>query len=175
MTLTEYAKRRGKSLQAISKAVKVGRLSRSVGRTAEGHPFITDPELADQEMDANTRQSVSDPIAPEVRAAVIGLPAGTPPYQVSQAVRAAAAARREQALADSAELDLEAKRMGLTDAAEVREEVLARYSMVKTKLLAVPSQVAQRMPHLAKEIEPVIDELIREALEELSSGGASAG
>lgn len=183
MSLTAYAKRRGVSPVAVSKAVARGRLSASVVRDERGQPKIADPELADREWAANTRSRTDfgdgdPPIAAPLAApgdatpprARAQLPDGVPDYNTSRARRAAAGARLETARADIAELDL-AERLGrLVPADDARSAVIARYSLVKTRLLGVPSRFAQRMPELAATVEPVVDELIREALEELAAG-----
>lgn len=156
-----YAKRRGVSGEAVSKAIAEGRLRDSIVMV-DGRAKIADPELADREWEANTR-----PRSDEPRAA---LPRDLPEYYVFRSQREGSAARRESAQADLAELELARKRGQLIDADDARADVLAAYSLVKTRLLGVPSLVAQRLPHLAGEVEPVVDELIRAALEELSAG-----
>lgn len=186
MTLTAYAAHRGCSVKAVSKAVAAGRLVESVGRNERDQPTILDAALADREWGANTRQRADRPAVPHgtPQRAVASievekpetdpaprradLPAGVPVYSVSQAVRAAAAARREIAAADTAELELAAKRGQLVDAEAARADVEQAYSLVKTRLLRVPSDLAQRLPHLAAEVVPVLEELQREALEELA-------
>jgi len=193
VTLTEFAARRGVGKVAVSKAVAIGRLSASVGRDKFGRPFIADPELADQEWVANTRQraDVKTSGRPDVASAEPGpentsaptrisaqgptykgahsLPAGVPTYNISQAVRAQAAARREAALADMAELELAAQRGRLVDAEQARADIFARISMAKTRLLGVPTLVAQDCPDIAARVVPLIEKRIRDALEELSS------
>jgi phage terminase Nu1 subunit (DNA packaging protein) len=90
---------------------------------------------------------------------------------VSQAVRAAASARREAAQAELAELELAERRGAVVPADEARDGVIAAYSMVKTRILGVPVAVGQRLPDLAGRVVPVVDELLRAALEELSADG----
>lgn len=194
LTLTAYAKRRGVSPVAVSKAVRTGRLSGSVVRDERGVPAIADPDLADQEWTANTRQRADRPLVernrrgtpdqqsddgipgqPIVRAGAI--PASDtsrdeiPPYNQSQAVRAYHAARREAALADQAEFDRDERRGQLVDAEQARRDVIARYSTVRALLLGVPSALGQRMPDLAARVVPVADELVRAALQELAVDG----
>jgi hypothetical protein len=181
ISLRAYAKRRGVSAESVSKAVSDGRLKGSVVRV-NGAPKIADPDLADREWEANTRQRV-DYRAPA---------GGTPPlavdessamatnseaeelanYYVSRARREAAAARREGALADLAEMDVLERRGDLIPAADARAQVIDRYTVVKTKILGVPSRVAQRLPHVARADVAVIEDLLREALIELASDDA---
>lgn len=179
-----YARRRGCAVNAVQKAIRDGRLHESIV-LVDGDAKIADPELADREWDENTRQRpdytaaeqpADAPATPqsEPRAAARprqrgpDLPDGVPVYHVSQAVRAQAAARREAAAADLAELELAERRGQLVDATAARADVQQAYSLVKTRLLAVPTLVAQRLPQLAAEVVPVVESAIREALEELA-------
>lgn len=184
ITLTAYAARRGVSPKAVSKAVAAGRLVESVVRDDHGDPKISDPVLADREWEANTRTRIDRPVTPP-RAAVVPIPevaarwtppdrppsSDVPDYNESRALREAAAARREAAKADLAELDVAERKGELVPADEARAVLVDKFTIVKTRILGVPARVAQRMPHLAAEIVPVIDELLRDALEELADDG----
>lgn len=178
LSLTAYAKRRGISVVAVSKAVAAGRLSACIVRDDRGAPKIGDVELADAEWTANTRPRIDHPLEepaadeqPKEPKAELAKSLEVPDYSVSRALREAAAARRESALADIAELDALERKGELVSADEARSEVIDRYTLVKTRLLGVPSRVAQRLPELATTIVPVIDECLREALEELAVDG----
>lgn len=102
------------------------------------------------------------------RAPVDDLPPGVLPLNTSRAIRAHALARRDTAHANLAELELARERGRLVDADAARADVEQAYSLVKTRLLRVPSDLAQRLPHLAAEVVPVLEELQRQALEELA-------
>ena len=183
MSLADYAKRRGVSAMAVSKAVAAGRLTASVVRDARGAPKIADPELADREWEANTRQRIertaSAPTARVLRLVPPVAPSTVAEPLVARAPRGSAAttdynesrARREAALAGIAELELTKRRGDLVQVNEARADVVARFTLVRTRLLGVPSRVAQRLPHLAGEVVPVLDALLREALEELCVDG----
>jgi hypothetical protein len=195
MSLSAYARRRGVSVEAVSKAVERGRLRGSIVMV-DGKPKIGDAELADHEWQANTRPRIDQPPpstpkttkkrangkqAPAREIEVDSpshatnaaddseLPAGVPRYDVSRAVREFHAARREGALADVAEIERDKVRDGVVPVEEVRAYINEKFTIVKNRLLGVPSRVAQRLPKLAKEVEPVVDELIREVLEELAA------
>jgi hypothetical protein len=191
LSLRAYAKRVGVSVEAVSKAVTSGRLSGSVVRDERGAPKIGDVELADREWAANTRPRVDyPPVAPpadtgaapppirkpaaepsaRARQAAPGqaAPAGdVPDYNVSRAVREAHAARREKAMADKAELEVAEMRGDLVAVDVARADVLDIFMRLRAKLLALPSRTAQRLPSLAHQIVPVLEELVREALVEL--------
>jgi hypothetical protein len=186
ITLTAYASRRGVSPKAVSKAIAAGRLTASVTRDQHGAPKISDPDLADREWEANTRARAeyaapapADPAEttgaapPPPRSA----PAATSPelaeYYAHRSAREAEAARRERLQADLAELTLAERRGEMIPVAQARRDVMERYATVKTRLLGVPRGLAQQLPHLAAEVVPVVDALLREALEELASGGGA--
>ncbi len=153
-------------------------------------PTIIDVAIADREWEANTKTRVGQPSArppsiapgvgsestpsapPETRGGATrsDLPDGVPTYNVSQAVRAAASARREAAQAELAELELAERRGAVVPTDVAREDVTRAYSLVKTRIGAVPAAVGQRLPDLAAVVVPVVDELLRAALEELSGG-----
>ncbi len=195
MSLSEYARRRGVSVEAVSKAVKAGRLRGSIV-TVDGKPKIADAELADHEWEANTRPRIDHPpprpappppakepkkrrrsnAADEPEAEPDGdesdddgLPEGVPRYDVSRAIREHHAARREGALADVAEIERDKIRDELVPVDEARAYMEDKFTVVKTRLLGVPSRVAQQLPELASQVEPVVDKLIREVLEELAA------
>jgi phage terminase Nu1 subunit (DNA packaging protein) len=166
MSLRQYAKRRTPpvSPEAVSKAITDGRLVKSVVRDERGAPKISDAELADQEWAANTR---IPPVAPDE--------AQTAALLASRTTREAAEARRASAQAELAEIELEEKRGQLIDRDEARGDVIKAFSLVKTKLLAIPSQVGQELPELADQVVPLVEKLIREALDELVANGSSNG
>ena len=167
MSLRAYARRRGVSAESVSKAIEAGRLRETVVIVG-GQPKIADAEIADREWAANTRPRVDRPAPPEREDAAAA--AAIPEYNVSRAVREHHAARREGALADMAELEVAEKLGKVVDVEEARRDIIEKFTIVKTKLLGVPSRVAQRLPHLAAEVVPVVDALLRETLEELAAG-----
>ena len=169
LSLRAYAKRRGVSAEAVSKAIESGRLERSVVVVA-GEPKIADAELADREWAANTRPRAKratngdadqqDGVADHA----IGYPEARRRREIELWRQA-----RVQREVDELEL---AKRKGeLVSVAEARADVIEKFSVVKTKLLGLAVRVKQRLPHVVVEDVRVIDALVREALEELSHGG----
>lgn len=189
-----YARLRGCAVNAVQKAIRDGRLRESVV-LVDGTAKIVDRELADREWDKNTRQRadarrpthpgpvpapgqavtvVTIPPPPDPSAGWIFVPAGVPAFNVSRDLRAAAAARREAAAADLAELELGERRGRLVDADRARADVFARISMAKARLLGVPALVGQDAPDVAARVVPLIERRIREAIEELSDDGRVA-
>lgn len=177
ISLSAYARRRGVSAKAVSKAVAEGRLRGSVTHI-NGAPKIADPDLADREWNSNTRPRIDqarpmpmrERSKPAERRGHDGdLPDDVVPYEHSRARREMHAARREGALADMAELERDKLTDALVSVGEARAYIIEKFTVVKTRLLGVPSAVAQQLPQLASEVEPVVDRLIREVLEELAA------
>lgn len=160
MSLRAYASRRGVSAEAVSKAITAGRLRQSVVMV-DGIPKIGDPDIADREWEINTRPQAD-------RARSTPMPDGVPDYNVSRALREAAAARRETALADLAEIEVAEKHKELIPVEEAKRDVMAKFATVRTRILGVPTRLAQRMPALASQAVPLLEEFLREALEDLA-------
>lgn len=178
ITLSEYARRRGVSKVAVSKAIKAGRLRASVVFVS-GRPAIGDPELADTEWHQNTQPRIDQPRKEARRAVPQATPRDAdataedvPPYETSRAVREAAAARRENALADLAEIEVSEKLDEIVPVAEVEAYMADKFTVVKTRILGVPTRVAQELPHIAAEVAPVLERHLREVLEELAAEDA---
>lgn len=62
ISLSEFARKRGITPAAVSRAVKVGRIVRALGRDARGRPVITDAALAGRELDENTSRAPARPL-----------------------------------------------------------------------------------------------------------------
>jgi phage terminase Nu1 subunit (DNA packaging protein) len=152
VSLSAYAKRRGVSPNAVTKAIQSGRLRESVAMKG-ARQVIVDVELADREWAANTQSSVRT-----LRAI-----AGMSDIGVSRA-------RFEAARAELAELDLAERKGELVKASDVADKFIEVVGSAKTKLLGLAVRVKQRLPHIAAEDVQVIDDLVREALEGLADG-----
>jgi hypothetical protein len=87
-----------------------------------------------------------------------------PPYTESQA-------RKAYEQANLLELERKQKEALLLPADEVERAWADTVAIAKTKLLAVPSRLRQRIPHLTLEEIAIAENLIRESLEELSAEG----
>lgn len=183
MTLTAYAKLRGVSTMAVSKAISTGRLSACVARDRAGRPSITDAELANQEWEASRRAPSlaarraahgMSPSSEEERSETLAralddlLPGQVPALATSVAIKEAAAARREVARAEMAELEVAKRRGQMMSKEQALRDIDDDYTLVRNLLLGVSSRFAQRLPQYAAAVVPVLDALIREALEELA-------
>lgn len=199
LTLGAYAKRRGCSKNAVSKAIKSGRLKLSVVFNASGQPKIADAHLADREWTQNTDQSRTT----TKTAGAVQASAATPPPTLTPSTTAAQQRLRDETPAErqprkpgdpAPQLDPDA-RWSVVDATaeqlkwkallaeakykqELGELVSAKdveivqaglFTIIRTKLLAVPGKARSNAPHLTLVDVALIDRLIRETLEELAA------
>ncbi len=146
--LREYARRRGVTLGAVQKAIKSGRI-----RPIEGK---IDPEVADIQWARNT-----DVAQQRGQAAVVSMASAT--AIVPRAARAESSddgagpqllesrARREQALAELAELELAEKRGELVAVADVTKALVPKLLGVRDALDTLADRLA---PLLAAEVDP---------------------
>lgn len=166
--MNAYAKMRGVSSVAVSKAVKSKRISLVRGKV--------DPAKADAQWEANTqpgqravntRRKQPKAVAPAAAADPGQTPdaPGAPPNSYG-----AARARREESLAKIAEMEYEQKIGTLVNANEIREKIAKLHTEAKTRLLGVASKCKARLPQLSAIDVSIIEDLIREALGEIANG-----
>jgi hypothetical protein len=177
---------------AVSKAIKSGRLVRSVVRDHRGQPKIGDVALADREWAAGTDLSKAPGYVKERETA--RAPARPPPPAGSPAPRPTApsspqpspaggedgdppedlslgeqTAREKFWKANLAELDFRKRSGELVEAQDVEAQLTDLFANCRNKLLGVPSRARQQDPALTREQILLVEGLIREALEELAS------
>jgi len=148
LTQAEYARRRGISRQAVSKAVKKGRIPTVKGKI--------DPSVADRELEANADPQQS------VKPSSETLPAA-PNYSNSRAIR-------EAYLANLARLDYQKRTAALVSAEEVKVAAFNAARKVRDLLLALPDRLAPVLAGLDDPLEchRVMSEEIRRICDELS-------
>jgi hypothetical protein len=168
ISLREYAQHRGVTVEAVSKAVKTGR----IGLTGKK----VDVSAADRDWSANTQPGQ---MAAKLRRALASKgskrtrKAPKQPAEVTDpAVNsyANARARREDFLARTAQLEFEQRTANLINAAEAKAEWIKLITECKTRLLSVPIKCKARIPGLSVVDISIIENLIREELEELIDG-----
>ena len=173
MNLTAYAAHRkanglrGASHVAVLKAIQTGRLiSPAVERKGRGwdiNPEIADQQWADATHPADRGTGHHRGKGPAVQRQEIEVPQGVPPRAVSESVLAAVKAKRETIALRKDE--------GMLLPTDQVEKVWANaVTIARTKLLAIPTRARQRIPHMSLEEVAIVEELIRETLEDLSSG-----
>ena len=135
ISMREYARRRGCAVEAVSKAVKSRRITLVRGKI--------DPVKADAQWRANTqpgqravnaRRKAPDARAPAAAADPGQTQMGPDPQANSYAT---ARARREETLANMAQMDYDLKMGVLVNAVEIREKIAKLHTEAKTRLLGV--------------------------------------
>ena len=171
LSLRAYSRLRGCSVEAVRKAIKSGRLVKSVTENARGQSKIVSAELADQEWGANTKKpaATAEPTAPAPDE-----PDRTCGYPEARRRREVELWHQARVKREADELELQAKRGELVSADEARAAVIDTFAIVRTRLLGVPTRCKQRLPNLSAHDVRVIDDMVREALEELADAGDAA-
>ncbi|MBA2706662.1 MAG: hypothetical protein H0U59_02510 [Gemmatimonadaceae bacterium] len=146
------------SAEAISKAISDGRIRDAVVRVNDV-PKIADPDLADRELDANSRPRIDrasdrsgDKVAPHEVAE----------YYESRALREATRAQFDV-------IRLAEKRGELVNAKEMESRLVSVFTQCRTRLLSIPTRARQRDSSLSSMQVDLFDTLIREALEVLAA------
>lgn len=186
ISLREYARHRkalglaGGSAQAVSQAVKKGRLPQSAV-LVDGVPKIADAALADREWASNTDVSRAPIDVKERASRAVGVAVSTelavvsidgdgplteqPELPLGSAVPLAESAAREKAAkANLAELDYLERAGRLVDAAEVEAGYGDLVSATRGAMLAIPSKFKGAVPHLTHQEMAILHDLICKAL-----------
>ena len=183
LSAKDYAAHRGVTAQAVSKAIKSGRLKDSLKPDPNGgkKPKL-DVELADLEWHKNSDQSKARgaaadaaQISPEKKIGTwaSGLPTGENPNLAEGAVPLdyqGARARRERAQAQLAELELAQKEGLLVPAEQVQKQWVDAATIARTKVLGIPSKLRQLM-ELTPEQYALLERVTYQALEDISIAG----
>lgn len=187
--LREFGRLIGVSGEAVRKAIKTGRIPRSmVGekllKSGRGVPTISDPAGARAAFEANTspnyrqdgakisagRKAAAPRSAPVLAAqqareapAPPASPRGAPSITDSRAITEAYKARL-------AKLEYEERSGKLVNADDFKVRYSKLVTTARTHMLAVPSKAKGKIPHLTIDEIQVLDKLIREALRDVAGG-----
>ena len=173
ITRAEAARALAVSAEAVYAAVKSGRLSVVTG--ADGRPMVNS-ETMREEWARNTQTKIGvGPKAPgdggvkkplrsreeRMGERVAKTKEVIPDYDESRA-------RTEHLKAELLELDRQQKEGQLVRVEDVEREWLEIITMARTKLLGIPTKAKQRLPDLDTDAIGVLDDIVREALEDLA-------
>lgn len=164
LTASDYARHRGCSPAAVSKAIESGRLQHSLVHV-NGRIRIASAVMADLEWSANTNPSKARAATPPaaLSAAQTSLPLDADaPLSFNDA-----AAAEKMWKARLAEQDFKARAGQLVNAKDVEFRIIGEYSRCRTKLLGLARKAKATLPHLTRDDILAIDTLVREALEDL--------
>jgi hypothetical protein len=160
ITPAEYARRRGVSRSAVSKAIKARRIVLIDG--------LIDPAIADVQWARNSARPRGGRVSAKAMLPApppVGASPGAEPLQLLES-----RSRREAALAELAELELATKRATLVEAAAVERVLAGRIVSVRESLDTLADRIT---PLLAAEQDPakvysLLRAEIRHALAQLS-------
>ena len=170
---TEAADALGVSRQAVYKAIKTGRLP--VVRTRDGRELI-DSETLREHWAANTQTKIG--VGPKPPAGESAFPPERPkPAQQSLAAPEPgdivpeyneSRARTEHLKAELLELERKEKEGLLVRSADVQAKWVEVITISRTKVMGVVSKAKQRIPDLTQDQTAILEDIVREALEELA-------
>jgi len=176
ITKSEAADALGVSRTAVYKAIKQGRLP--VVRTADGRELIKSETLR-EDWFATTMKKVG--VGPKPAMGETAWPEPRPKRQAPEPERLASPeageivpeynesrARTEFLKAELLELERKEKEGLLVRAADVEAKWVEVITISRTKVLGVPSKAKQRIPDLTQDQIAILEDIVREALEELA-------
>lgn len=167
VSLTEYSRRRGVSHEAVRKAVKVGRLSKSVVFGPTGKARLI-PEIADQEWVANTDSAQQRvPAVPPPRQPAPDPDPGPPEQRTATFQQART--MREAYMARLAKLEFDEKAGQLVRADAVKNEAFKVARVVRDSLLNIPDRIAAELANETNQfkVHQRLTHEIRRALEDM--------
>ncbi|MES2207308.1 MAG: hypothetical protein V4525_11025 [Pseudomonadota bacterium] len=190
LSVSDYAKKRGISRQAVLKAINDGRLKKSIKKD-EKNRYEINARLADKEWSKNTAEGVGAPSHIESKASKKAdqgkkverqerqqtekedkLQDTEPDSDANSCPRGFNQSRawNEYYKSEKARIEYE-KSAGLLVRVEEVEQLWARIiSETKNKIMAIPSKAKSRIPRLTIEEIEILEALQREALDELIDG-----
>lgn len=158
-----YAKHRGVSPKAVLKAIKEGRLEKSVERRGPG--WAIDPEIADREWHQNTDSGSGWPGHAVEQAS----PTAVEPQSDQPISYAEARAQHERFKARLAQLELEEREGKLVEAEAAKREAFRVARLVRDAMLNIPDRVAAELAAEGNQfkVHQRLTHEIRRALEDL--------
>ena len=156
---SEAARLKNVTPQAVYKAINQGRLTPVVDNDGkvmlDKDAFVEDWEKT---YHPNQMKKANNYYKPRQKAVVSDIPA----YEESRA-------RTEHLKAELLELERKQKEDSLVPMKEVQQKWTEVITTARTKLLGISSKAKQRLPDLDTNAVSCIDDIVREALEELSA------
>jgi hypothetical protein len=173
LSIRAYARHRQTSAPSVLRAIRSGRLKNSLVVDEHGKAKIADVALADQEWAANTDLSKAPGYVKDRGGDAAPAPTGArgKARQGSPAIPSAlaeASAREKDWRARLAELEYRRKAGELVNAKDIETRIADVFARCRTKLLGLPSKAKAALPHLTHADVRAIDDLVRQALEDLA-------
>lgn len=190
ITKAEAARVLGVTKEAVYAAIRTNRLS--VVRTGDGRELVNSSTMR-EEWQRNTQKRIGRGPKPpagtqeftplragEVEARLDRRARSTTPStddrlgQTSEAIPEydVSRARTEHLKAELLELDRQQKEKILVKAEEIETKWVEIVTLARTKLLGIPTKAKQRIPDLDTDAIGILDDIVRETLEDLSTTAA---
>tara|TARA_B100000683_G_scaffold209207_1_gene203484 strand:- start:420 stop:932 length:513 start_codon:yes stop_codon:yes gene_type:complete len=166
ITRKEAAEKMGITIQAVYMAIKQGRLTAM--EDSQGNIVInSDTMVAEMKKNGQYRRMKNNAVLPSTSASpkkkrYSSTKDSIPEYEESKA-------RTEHLKAELLELERKQKEDSLVSMQEVQLKWTEIITTARTKLLGISSKAKQRLPDLDTNAVSCIDDIVREALEELSA------
>lgn len=162
VSLRAFGRRRSVSLTAVQKAIRSGRLRKSIGRDARG-PFVRDVVLAEREWAAGASKPANAG-GRKARAGVAPRAVGNAGTLVDAQVRVASER------ATGLELANRRKRGELLDAATVEREYFEVARMLRERILNVPDRLADLGPVVRARLRAELRQALGDHADEAERG-----
>lgn len=187
ITKAEAARALGVTKEAVYAAIRTNRLS--VVRTADGRELVNSSTMR-EEWQRNTQKRIGrGPKPPAGTAAFTPLRPGEVEARLSRGAAKASSspdshlartreaipdydesrARTEHLKAELLELERQQKEKILVKAEEIEAKWVEIITLARTKLLGIPTKAKQRIPDLDTDAIGILDDIVRETLEDLST------
>ena len=179
ITRAEAARALGVSAEAVYAAVKTGRLSVVNGR--DGRPMVNSATMR-EEWAKNTQTRIGVGPKPQgkgrekkpLRSKEERMASSKPDERIARTRESIpdydeSRARTEHLKAELFELERQQKEGLLVRAEDVERDWVEIITMARTKLLGIPTKAKQRIPDLDTDAIGVLDDIVREALEDLAN------
>ena len=164
ITYADLAKLKGVSRSAVSQRRRSGILESAVVKV-NGKERLN-KELAMELWDQNTPPAQT--FTEEAKRKVEQTPEGEiPSFNASRA-------RTEHLKAELLQLEVDAKEKVLVKREEVESSWLQLVTVARTKVLGIPTKAKQRIPDLDRNAMKLLEDIVRESLEELAVENAQA-
>ena len=156
ITFSDLAQLKGVTRSAVSQRRQTGILDAAIVKVGAREKL--NKELALELWDKN---SVS--FTPEIKESIknVGSSEELPSFNESRA-------KREAMMARLAEIEVEEKEKVLVPSEDVKRSWVQLVTIAKTKVLGIPTKAKQRIPDLDKGAMALLDEIVRETLEDLA-------
>lgn len=177
ITKADAARALGVTSEAVYAAIRTNRLS--VVRTGDGRELVNSATMR-EEWERNTQKRVGrgpKPPAGTIERTPLRPGETTPSPRSSELARTdesipdynESRARTEHLKAELLELERKQKEQILVKAEEVEAKWVEIITMARTKLLGIPTKAKQRIPDLDTDAVGILDDIVREALEDLAT------